>query len=133
MPVHRQRRVRRLLGMQNPLDRGPRLRQIGVVERAFAEGRRKPGRDEQHIALAQRHLELVGQAQQHLAARLRAPGIQKAQVAGRDLGLAGQRQLAPAAVLPPVADQVADRLGVGRGEGGFHGRRHDSTGGVCVP
>ena len=45
----------------------------GVVERAFREDGREAGGDEQAIPLAERHVQLFGQVQHHVPARLRSP------------------------------------------------------------
>ena len=70
----------------------------------------KPGRDQQRVALAQRHVELLGEPQHHVARRLRPPGFEKAEMAGRNLGVAGKVELAEAAALTPLAEVMADRL-----------------------
>ena len=88
----------------------------GIVQRALPVHRRIAGRHQQRIALAQRHFEPLGEPQHHLAAGLRAAGFDVAQVAGRDLGLVRQVELAQPAVLAPVAQMGAE--GVGRRWGG---------------
>lgn len=65
---------------------------------------------QQHIALADRHLELFRKVQQHLAARMGSVGFHKAQMPGRDPGVAGEIKLAEAPALPPLAQQSAYRL-----------------------
>jgi hypothetical protein len=52
------------------IDRLPRDPQRRIVERAFREHRRVARRLQQQIAIAQRHVELFGKAQHHLAAWL---------------------------------------------------------------
>src|SRR6516225_12050618 len=48
--------------------------------------------------------------QQHIAARQCSPGFDKAQMPGRDPGLAGEVELAHAAALPPLAQMSANGL-----------------------
>jgi hypothetical protein len=60
-----------------------------VRQRPLAEHRGIAGRHQQHVALAQGHVQPVGQMQHHVAARLCASGLHEAQVAGRDLRLSG--------------------------------------------
>ena len=86
----------------------------GVVERALRVGGRVAGREQQRVALAQRHLELLGQVQHQLAAGLRAAGLDEAEVARRDAGLERQVELAEPAPLAPVAQQRAERRAVER-------------------
>jgi hypothetical protein len=81
-----------------------------VLERAFGEYRGISRRDQPDVALARRHPELLRQMQQHLAARGGATGLEKAQVARGDLGLARQRQLTEVPPLPPFANLSSDGL-----------------------
>ena len=53
--------------------------------------------------LAQRHVERLGEPQHHLPARTCAGELQKAQMALRDAGAAGQLELRQAAMLAPPA------------------------------
>ena len=62
------------------------------------------------VALAERQVELLGEVEDHLAARLRPPGLHEAQVPGGDLRLEGEVHLAQPAALAPLAQQPADRL-----------------------
>ena len=61
------------------------------------------------VGIPQRHLQQVGQSQQHFTARLRASGLQKAQVFGGDVGFHCKVQLAHAPTLAPVTQQVTHR------------------------
>ena len=116
VPVDGERRPR-LVRLQHQLDRGAAGGQRRVVEAALGEHRREAGGGEPAVALAQRHVEPIGEAQHHLAARLGAAGLEIAEVAGRDLGLAGEVELAEAAAQAPVAQQRADRRRGGGGSG----------------
>ena len=119
--VDRDRRVG-VVAVEHELDRVVDRLHLGLVERALLVDRRVAGGEQQPVALAQRHLELVGEVQDHLGARLGAAGLDEAEVAGRDAGLEREVELAEAAALAPVAEQVAD------GSGG-HGRRAYATAG----
>jgi hypothetical protein len=66
------------------------------------------GRGEELVAAAQRHLEHAGQQQDHLAARLRAAGLEEAQVPRRDLGLEGQTELTHSPPLAPLLEEAAE-------------------------
>src|ERR1043166_3042194 len=79
-----------------------------MFERALGKDRRVSGGDQQDIALAHRHLELLGEVQHHVAARLRAPGLDEAEVPRGNARLAGERQLAQAPALAPFAQQMTD-------------------------
>jgi len=79
-----------------------------VLQRPLGKHRRVSAGDQQHVALAQRHVEPFGEVQDHVAGRLRAPGLKEAQMLGRDLGLAGKIELAHAPPLAPFAQVIAD-------------------------
>src|SRR5688572_5695402 len=98
-----------LVTLQHEIDSLARRLQRRVAERVFLEHRRKARGDQQRIAFAQRHVEQLGEMQQHLAAGLRAAGFQKAQVLRGNLRLHGEVELAHAPPLAPFAQQVADR------------------------
>ena len=87
-------------------------RQRRVVKFALRKHRREPGGGQQDVALAQRHLELLGQVQHHLATGLRAAGFQKAQMPRGDVALQCQVELADVPPLAPFAQQWAE-LGCG--------------------
>jgi hypothetical protein len=63
------------------------------------------GGEQQAVALAQRHLELIGEVDDHLRARTRASGLQEAQVAGRDARLEREVELGHPPALSPLAKQ----------------------------
>jgi hypothetical protein len=67
------------------------------VERCLAIDGGKAGRFEQSVTLSQRDLEVLGERQHHLAARLRAPRLDEAQVSRRDACFDGEIELAHAA------------------------------------
>ena len=74
---------------------------------------------QQHVALAQGDLELLGQVQHHLAAGLRAAGLEEAQVPGRDLGLEARGRAGSCAGAGAIRAAVAHGLGSGDRD---HGR-----------
>ena len=63
---------------------------------------------EQPVALAQRHLEGLGEREQRLAAWLRAAGLDEADMPARKTGPHRQIELAQPARRPPFAQQVSD-------------------------
>ena len=76
--------------------------------------RRIAGGQEQLVAAARRHVEHAREQKDHLPARLRAPGLDEAQVARGDLGLHGQGELAHPTALAPLAEQGPQRALRGR-------------------
>ena len=117
MAVHGERRIR-LVAAQHGFDRMARGIQLRIRKRPFAEQRREAGRDEQRIALAQRHVEPLGEMQHHLAAGLRAARFDEAQVARGDVRVERERHLAQSPALPPRAQQRADARRAAGGRGG---------------
>ena len=89
--------------LQHQPDRFARGLQCGIVELAFTVDRRDAGGREQAVALAQRHVEPIGQTQHHLAAGHRAAGLDEAQVARRHVGVTRQVELTQAPPLAPLA------------------------------
>jgi hypothetical protein len=65
--------------------------------------------EQQRVALAQRHVEHAGQELDHRATRLRAAGLEKAEMAGGDAGFDRQRELTVTAGNSPVTQQTAKR------------------------
>jgi len=102
MAVERER-LKGLLPLQHQIDgrAGGGQRRIG--QRPLGKDRRIARRDREHVAFAHRHLELLGKVQQHVAARLRAPGFDEAQMPRGDAGVAGELELAQAPALAPFA------------------------------
>ena len=97
-----------LVAAQDLVDRLADRAQLGRAELALSERRRVAGGQQQPVALAQRHVELLGETQHHLLARLRAAGLEKAQVARGDARLERQPELAEVTPRAPVAQQRAD-------------------------
>ena len=115
VPVDRERRIGPLR-LQHQIDGAARRRQRRIIKRALRKDRRIAGGDQQHVALAHRNIELLGEMQHHLAARLRAPGLDEAQVPRRNLGL---------------ARQAGAGSGAGAGAIGAAGRRRKDAVGPC--
>src|SRR5215813_11585667 len=95
------------------LDRLARRGHFGRCKRPFVEYRRIACRHQNDIALAQRNVELLGQAQQHFARALRAAALEETEMPGRDFGLACEFELTHAALAAPFAQVVAGGLGAG--------------------
>src|SRR5262249_51275141 len=68
----------------------------------------EPRREEERVALAERYVERAGQDQHHLAAGLRPPRLDEAEMARRYLRLVGEGELAEVAGFPPVLKEGAD-------------------------
>ena len=69
------------------------------------------GRQQQGVALPQRHLEVLGEVQHELPTGPGTAGLDEAQVAGRHLGLHREVELAQPAALPPVPQEIPDAPG----------------------
>ena len=93
---------------EQPVDGVAHRLHLGRVEVGRVERRREARRDQQRVALAQRHVEVIGEVQHHLAARPGPAGLDEAQVPRRDAGVVRQIELAQAPPRPPVAQQRAD-------------------------
>ena len=110
MPVEHHR-GKRLLLAKHEAEGLLHLRHLGRVQPGLAVDRRIAGRGEEIVAATQGHLEYAGQQQDHLAAWLRAAGLEKAQVPRGDLSVEGKAELAHAPSLTPLLDQPADGIG----------------------
>jgi hypothetical protein len=115
--VDREGRIRLVPG-EHRLDRPACAAHRRVIEAALAVHRRIARCDQQSVALAQRHVEAPRQAQHHLAAGRGTTGLDIAEMPRRDLGLAGELELAEVSALAPVAQQGTDGHGGGRVHGG---------------
>ena len=98
----------RFVAGQHLIDRRACDPQRRVVEGTLGEYRRVSRGVQQKIAIAQRHVQSFGKPQYHVAARLRPPGLQKTEMPRRDFCVERQLKLAQPAVLPPLAQQIAD-------------------------
>ena len=108
MPVERESGIR-FLPLQHQIDGGARRGERRMLERTLGKDRGIARRHQQHVAFAHRDIELLGEVQQHVAARLRAAGFDEAQMPGGNAGVAGEVELAEAAALPPLPYEPADR------------------------
>lgn len=116
VPVDRERRIG-LVPPEDEVDRALRRLQRGVFQRTRQIDRRIARGEQQRIALAQRHGQMLGEQQHHLPARARAAAFDEAQMLLRDLGFEREVELAEAAKLAPVTEQGADGWGVMRVHG----------------
>src|ERR1700732_4484052 len=108
MTVDRQSRVGLMAG-KNEVDDLARSAECRILQLPLRKYRRISGRDQQHVAIAQRNLQPLGKMQHHIAAGQCAAGLDKAQMLCRDVGIAGKRQLAEMPPLPPLAQMPTDR------------------------
>ena len=93
--------------LKNGVDGGFRRRQ--GRDRALLKRRREARRQEKRILVAQRDLEIFGEAGDHLAAGLRLAGLETGKVPGRALRGIGEIGLRHAAPLAPAAQEDAER------------------------
>ena len=105
----------RLVALEDAVERLTHRRHLRRVDRALGVGGGEAGGEQELVAVAQRDVELLGQVQDHVAARPGPAGLEEAQVARRHARLARQLELAEAPALAPLSQQVSDRtLGHGR-------------------
>jgi len=97
-----------LLPLEDELERAADVLELGRFEVALAVRRSVAGGQEHGVALAERDVEHAGEELDHLAAGVRAPGLEEGQVAGRDLGLDREHELAHPAGQPPVPEQGSE-------------------------
>ena len=93
-----------------------------VVQPPLRVGGGEPGGEQQGVAVAQRDVELLAQAQQHRPRRPGAAGLDEAEMAGGDSGGVGEGELAQAAAAAPSAQENPD-LGHDRDASGGGGVR----------
>ena len=103
--VHHRGRVG-LVAVQDAFQRVADGLELGLGQAAFGVGGREAAGQQQRVAVAQRHVEVLGQVQDHLAGRPGPAGLDEAQVPGGDVRRDGEVELAEPAALPPLADQV---------------------------
>jgi hypothetical protein len=104
----------REVAVEDALERGADRFQRRIVEACLVVGGRVPGREQQRVALAQGHLQRLGQAHDHPAARRRAVALNEADVPLRRPGAERELELAHAAPGAPSAQRC--------GEVACHGR-----------
>ena len=94
---------------------------VGRVERALPVDGRVAGGEQQLVALAQRHLELLGQVQDHLAARRARPVSTKLTCRAETPASSARSSWLQPPPLAPVAQQRADTEGRREGDVGHGG------------
>jgi hypothetical protein len=70
-----------LVCCKDPIERIAHGREFWSSEGPFGEGRSVAGREEELVSLPEWNVKLLGDRQEHLAAGLRAPGLDEAQMA----------------------------------------------------
>jgi hypothetical protein len=93
--------------LKNGVDRGFRRREAS--DRALLKRRREARRQKKRILVAQRDLEIFGEAGDHLATRLCLAGLETGKVPGRALRGIGEIGLRHASPLAPAPQQHAER------------------------
>jgi hypothetical protein len=93
VPVHHDPREW-FVGPEDPVERRQHVVGSRIVETELTVRRRVAGGEEQVVAIAQRHLQRLGERVQHLPARLRASRLDEADMAGRHPGPRRQVELA---------------------------------------
>ncbi len=94
--------------VEQALDRRVHHRHRRVGERRLAVARRVSGGKEHRVPLAERDIEALGEGDHQLGARLRATGLDEAQVARRDPDLEREVELGPVTSSSPLAHERAD-------------------------
>ena len=108
VPIEDHRRIR-LVRAQEPVERLIDRGHLGRLERPLGILRRVAGGEQQPVALSQRDLEVLGEAQNHVPARSRPAVLEKAHVTRRDVRLERELELAEAPPPPPGPKQIPDR------------------------
>jgi hypothetical protein len=86
----------------------PRVHHLRRAEVGLAVERRVAGGEKERVALAQRDLQRLGQAQHHLAAGLGAARLHEAEVPRGDVRVQGEVELAHAPRRAPVTEERPD-------------------------
>jgi len=98
----------RLVSLEDQCNCRPGYRQGGIAQRTLGKNRRKSSRKQHRVSLSQRHIERIGEAQQEIAARMRAPGFEETQVPRRHLRLKSQIELTEMSPPSPVPQDIAN-------------------------
>ncbi len=109
VPVDRHRREWLLL-RQHVVERAADFAEFGRGEVGLPPHRRKAGRDQQRVLLAQRHVEGGGKPHHHVAARRRPAQFHEAEMALRDRHAPGEIELRQAAAPAPLAQDRCEVL-----------------------
>ena len=110
MPVDHQRRVGQV-SLQDRLERGVGLGHRRVGQLVLGMGRREAAGQQHPVLLPQRDVEVVAEPQDHPARRLGPPGLDIAEVPGRDVRPVREVELRQVPALPPLAQQLTDLPG----------------------
>ena len=97
-----------LVGAEEAVDGLAHRRHLRGFELALGVHGGIAGGQQHRVALTQRNLELLSQPDHHLPAGTCAPGLQETDLAGRDLGLQRQLELAEVPPLAPRAEQLSN-------------------------
>jgi hypothetical protein len=108
VPIDDERREG-LVPAQHLLDRVAHGTHLGGVELTLPVGRRVACGQEQVVALAERHVEALGEVEHHLRARARAAGFDEAQVSRRDVRLQRKLELTEPTAAAPLTEHHPDR------------------------
>src|SRR5262249_20633111 len=82
--------------------------ELRVAERCSRIERSESGREQEAVALAQRHVESASESHHHLSARLRAAGLDEADVTRCGSRVRGEIELTDPAHSSPVTKQLTD-------------------------
>jgi epsilon-lactone hydrolase len=108
VPIDDERRIR-LVPTQHLLDRVAYGTHPGGVELTLPVGRRVARGQEQLVSLAERHVESLGQMEDHPRAWARAAGFDEAQVSRRDVRLQRKLELTEPTATAPLTEHHPDR------------------------
>jgi hypothetical protein len=97
------------VSVEHVLDRVAHGTHLRGVELMLPVGRRVTCGQEQVVALAERHVESLGQAEHHLRAWARAAGFDETQVSRRDVSLQRKLELTDSTATAPLAEHHPDR------------------------
>jgi len=97
-----------LVAAEDQVERLTHRRELGGVQRALRKRRGVARGQQQLVALPERHLQLLGDPQQHVAPGLRSPGLDEAEMPRRDPRVERQLELGHAPPRAPFAQQRPD-------------------------
>ena len=100
-------RLGRVGSMQRVVVRAPPVHGHGGIRAGALPCGGEAGRHEDGVPFPQRDLQVLGQTQNHVPAGLGAAGFEEAEVAGGNLGVERQVELAEPAALTPLTEVVA--------------------------
>jgi hypothetical protein len=97
------------VSVKHVLDRVAHGTHLRGVELTLPIGRRVACGQEQVVALAERHVESLGEVEHHRRARARAAGFDEAHVSRRDVSLQSKLELTESTATAPLAEHQPDR------------------------